>query len=201
MSLDEYFEVLHEQWRDEIVVCSLGTSSNMWWSRTESRTSFYVSAAMGFASSFAFGLAINCPDHRVWLLDSDGAVAMNLGGLVTEASIQPSNLLHLVLNNHCYGSLGGGELVNADQTDYSAIARGAGIENVAVARSGGELAAAVSNARDEHAFVVAEVDPGAKKSGFEPPPRVPFDGPELKYIFGRNLEQIHGRPVFGPNGY
>lgn len=197
----DYFGTLSERWHDEIVVCSLGTNSNTWWSTTASRSSFYVSAAMGFASSFALGLALNCPDERIWVLDSDGAVAMNLGGLLTEAATQPPNLVHFVLNNRCYNSLGGGQLVNAERTDYAGIARSAGIRNALTVSSRDALTEALADADGRHALIVANVEADPPRKGYEPPPRLPFEGPEMKYIFGRFMEKRLGRPVFGPSGY
>ncbi len=201
LSKDDYFEVLRENWHDEIVVCSLGTTSAEWWTRTNSRHSFYVNAAMGFAASVALGLALNCPDQRVWMLDSDGALAMNLGGLLTEASTQPTNLVHILLNNRSYGCLGSVQLVNADQTDYVAIAHGAGIRNARTVSTRAEFAEALQKAGTGHAFISAEVEPTQASGGFEPPLAIPIDGPEAKYLFGRFLEERLGRPVFGPNGY
>jgi thiamine pyrophosphate-dependent acetolactate synthase large subunit-like protein len=197
----DYFETLLEHWQDEIVVCSLGTTSDEWWTRTRSDKCFYVNAAMGFASSLALGIALNCPGERVWMLDSDGALAMNLGGLLTEASLQPENYVHIVLNNRSYGCLGGAELVNATQSDYAAIAAGAGMRNAVTASSREELDAALRAAENRHSFIVADVQQSADLHGFEPPISVSIDGPEAKYSIGRHLEQRLGRPVFGPNGY
>lgn len=201
MSKDDYFGALIERWRDEIVVCSLGTTADEWWTRTSSRNSFYVNAAMGFAASFALGIALNCPDQRVWMLDSDGALAMNLGGLLTEASTQPENLVHLVLNNRSYGCLGGAQLVNAERTDYVAVASGVGIRNVQAVTTREGLAEALDSVTGSHAFIVAEVEGTPPSGGFEPPISIPFDGPEAKYLFGRFMEERLGRAVFGPNGY
>lgn len=201
MTLDEYFGALHAGWRGEVVVCSLGTTGNRWWSATGSRESFYVNAAMGFAASFALGLALVCPDQRVLMLDSDGALAMNLGGLLTEAATQPANLVHVVLNNRSYGCLNGAQLVNAERTDYAGVARASGIANVHAVTSAAELTEALARSTASHAFIVAEVAREAEGAGFEPPLSLPFDGPEAKYTFGRHLESRHGRPVFGPSGY
>jgi thiamine pyrophosphate-dependent acetolactate synthase large subunit-like protein len=201
MTVDEYFAALHASWRGELVVCSLGTTGDRWWTTTRSHESFYVNAAMGFAASFALGLALACPDQRVLMLDSDGALAMNLGGLLTEAATQPANLVHVVLNNRSYGCLNSAPLVNAERTDYAGVARATGIANVHSVSSAAELTEALRGSATNHAFIVAEVEKEAERSGFEPPLPLPFDGPEAKYTFGRHLESRLGRPVFGPSGY
>jgi len=47
-----------------------------------------------------------------------------------------------------------------------------------------------------HSFVVlaVEAEPGPKMP-------VPFEGPEIKYRFGRHVEKQEGVQVFGPYGY
>jgi sulfopyruvate decarboxylase subunit beta len=196
----EYFETIRSHWRDEVVVCALGTTADQWWEATQSDAAFYVNAAMGFAASFALGLALNSPGLRVLMLDSDGSLCMNLGGLLTEASQQPPNLLHLVLNNHGYGCLGNARLVNAALTDYVGIARAAGITGARGVATAMELAEALSTTPG-YGFIVADVEPAEQRVGFEPPLAIPFDGPEAKYRFARHLEARTGKPVFGPHGY
>lgn len=204
MTRDEYFGTLAECWDGQLVVCALGDSADGWWETTGS-PAYYMHGGMGFASSFGVGLALSLPDEEVWVLDSDGGLAMNLAGLLTEAALEPPNLLHIVLENHCYQSLRGAEIVNADRTDYAAIARGAGIANVRSAGTAEELARGVRAGAsvERHAFLVADVEPqpGGDSHGLEPPPPLPFEGPEIKYRFGRHVEERTGRRVFGPRGY
>jgi thiamine pyrophosphate-dependent acetolactate synthase large subunit-like protein len=203
MTNDEYFETLQAHWQGQLVVCALGTSANEWWRRTRSTACFYMHAAMGFTSSFALGLALSLPGEEIWLLNSDGGLAMNLGGLLTEASLQPGNLKHFVLSNRCYQTLRGAPLVNAERTDYVAVARGAGIANVQGVEEAAELATLLPTlaGTGRHALVIAEVAPMREAAGFEPPPPQPYEGPELKYRFGRHIEAKLGITVFGPAGF
>jgi thiamine pyrophosphate-dependent acetolactate synthase large subunit-like protein len=204
MRLDEYFDALTAAWEDQLVVCALGWNADGWWDRTHSRETLYVQAAMGFASSCALGLALSAPEHEVWMLDSDGGLAMNLGGVLTEAGARPGNLKHIVLDNHSFGCLHGAPLVNDGRADYAAIARGAGIRDARSAATGEELRAALADTRgvDRHAFIVADVErPARDDSTFEAPPPLPIEGPEIKYSVGRALERRLGRPVFGRRGF
>lgn len=204
MTNEEYFDALTAAWSDQVVVAALGTSADGWWERTQSREALYVQAAMGFASSCALGLALALPGQEVWSLNSDGGLAMNLGGVLTEAGAQPGNLKHIVLDNHCYGCLHGASLVNDGRSDYAAIARGAGIGQARWVRSGNELLEALTAARgvDGYAFIVADVErPHRSSSSFEAPPPLPIEGPEIKYSVGRAMERRLGRPVFGPRGF
>lgn len=202
LTTTDYFASVHAHWTDEIVVCSLGTSSSRWFGLTQSDQAFYINAAMGFSSSFALGLALTCPDQRVLMLDSDGSVAMNLGGFLTEASLQPQNYRHLVLNNRAYACLGGEPLVNSDKSDYAAVAMAAGVRNAFSVSSASELADALEISNGTHAVIVANVEDGApdEKEAVRSY-GIPFDGPEAKYRFGRHMEDRLGRAIFGPEGY
>jgi thiamine pyrophosphate-dependent acetolactate synthase large subunit-like protein len=200
LAADAYQYLSDDVWRDETVVCSLGTTANEWWRITRDDGAFYMNSSMGLAASFGLGLALVAPELRVWVLDSDGSLAMNLGALLTEAERSPRNLTHFVLANGCYQAIGGHSLVNVDRTDWVGLARAAGIENVFKARSLEELRGHARNLiePDGLTFVVLEVDgvPGERK-----PLRIPYEGPEMKYRFGRSLEKAHGIQVFGEYGY
>ena len=197
---DAYQCLADEVWRDETVVCSLGTTSNEWWRITRDDRVFYMNSSMGLASSFGLGLALAAPSLKVWVLDSDGSLAMNLGALLTEANQAPVNLTHFVLSNGCYQAIGGHRLVNAERIDWVALVRAAGVERVLEAGSLDELRGHADALREPQGltFVVLEVDavPGEKK-----PLRIPYEGPEMKYRFGRGLENGHGLRIFGEYGY
>ena len=60
---------------------------------------------MGHAGQIAAGIALARQDRQVVCLDGDGAVFMHMGALAVSADC--SNLLHIVLNNGCYDSVGG----------------------------------------------------------------------------------------------
>ena len=50
---------------------------------------YYAFGAMGQGSSHGLGFAIGVPERRVWVLDGDGSLLMNLGTLVTIAEAAP----------------------------------------------------------------------------------------------------------------
>jgi phosphonopyruvate decarboxylase len=81
---------------------------------------------MSKASSFGLGVALARPDLGVWVLDTDGALLMNLGSLVSIAKAKPANLLHVVYDNEAYDTTGGQPTPGAGVADFRAIALGAG---------------------------------------------------------------------------
>src|SRR3954464_12635025 len=127
MKTNEAMKVLAKHRGDAVVVCALGMAANEWWAVTRSEDSFYMHGGMGFAASFALGLALSIPETPVWVLNSDGSLSMNLGCLLTEAGQQPRNLKHFVVDNQCYQTVETMPMVNQDRGDYAAIARASGI--------------------------------------------------------------------------
>src|SRR5207248_6526487 len=90
---------------------------------------FYLEHAMGLASSIGLGIALAQPERRVVVIDGDGSVLMNLGGLTTLARYAPPNLTHIVFDNESLLSVGGFPTATSTGSDLAAIARGAGIGN------------------------------------------------------------------------
>ena len=70
--------------------------------RRRSPANFYTWGSMGLASSIGLGLALARPDLRVFVLDGDGSLLMNLGSLATIGWLQPANLVLVVMDNEEY---------------------------------------------------------------------------------------------------
>lgn len=191
------FQLLSRRWREELVVCTLGTATSEWHALTQNDCAFHMHA-MGIAGSFALGLALARPQSTVWLMDADGGLSMSLGALLTEAQHQPKNLVHFVVNNGTYQVIGGYPVVNADRTDYCGIAKAAGIRRCYRFNNVDDFGGTLDEILDakEHSFVVLDVDsrPGPKAP-------IPFEGPEIKYRFARHMERQEGITVLGPYGY
>jgi sulfopyruvate decarboxylase subunit beta len=111
---------------------------------------FYMEHSMGLASSIGLGIALAQPSRKVVVLDGDGSVLMNLGGLTTLARYAPPNLAHLVFDNESLLSVGGFPTATSTGSDLAGIARAAGIPDSRAAR------AAIR--ADELACVVAKVE-------------------------------------------
>jgi thiamine pyrophosphate-dependent acetolactate synthase large subunit-like protein len=196
----EAMEVLAAERRDAVVVCALGMAANEWWAVTESEETFYMHGAMGFAASFGLGLALTIPETPVWILNADGSLCMNLGCLLTESAQAAGNLKHFVVDNGVYQTVGAVPMVNAGRTDYAAIARGAGFRSAQVIEDLAELARLLPGiiAEPGPCLTVLRVEP---EPSFLGTPPMTYEGPEMKYRFGRALEKRLGITVFGPSGY
>jgi sulfopyruvate decarboxylase subunit beta len=94
------------------------------------------------------------------VLDGDGSVLMNLGGLTTLARYQPRNLVHVVFDNESLLSVGGFPTATSTGSDLAAIARGAGVPNTATVATLPEFESAFQQALDSNALttLVAKVE-------------------------------------------
>ena len=200
MKTREALTVLARHRGDAIVVCALGMAANEWWAVTKSEDSFYMHGGMGFAASFALGLATALPHVPVWVLNSDGSLSMNLGCLLTEAGQQPANLKHFVVDNQRYQTVDTMPMVNQDNSDYAMIAKGAGIRQVVTIDNLADLekrTPGIVTAPGPY-FIRLRVE---SEPEYQRAPPATYEGPEMKYRFGRALEKKLGIKVFGPRGF
>jgi thiamine pyrophosphate-dependent acetolactate synthase large subunit-like protein len=200
MKYVDCFRALARHRTGEIVVASAGNSCQAWWLVTrDSVASFYLDASMSLSSMFASGLALAQPELKVWAFMGDGAFCMNPGMLMVERQMNLPNFTHFLVSNRVYGATSNAGLPNFKDNDYASIARGMGLERVFEFRSvealDREFPAVKSTNAPGHTFVVLEVEPFSDdEQKMEQPP---FDGPELKFRFGRHLESLTGSSIFG----
>jgi sulfopyruvate decarboxylase subunit beta len=121
---------------------------------------FYLQHAMGLASSMGLGIALSKPDRQVIVLDGDGSVLMNLGGLTTLARYRPRNLVHVIFDNESLLSVGGFPTATATGSDLAGIAAAAGVPRTATVTTLDAFTAAVDEAlaARELTTIVAKVE-------------------------------------------
>jgi sulfopyruvate decarboxylase subunit beta len=107
---------------------------------------FYLQHAMGLASSLGLGIALSRPELTVVVLDGDGSLLMNLGGLTTLARYRPRNLVHVVFDNESLLSVGGFPTATSTGSDLGAIAAAAGVPRTATVRTLDDFRSAFSAA-------------------------------------------------------
>ncbi len=129
---------------------------------------FYLQHAMGLASSVGLGIALCRPEQTVVVLDGDGSVLMNLGGLSTLGRYRPPNLTHVVFDNESLLSVGGFPTATSTGTDLVGVAAAAGVPRTEEVRDVGAFADAFREAlaAEELTTIVAKVD-----AHYEPPGR------------------------------
>jgi len=131
MKRADCIEALYPELEDRLVVTIMGAAAQELYDLGHRENFFYLEHAMGLASSIGLGLAMNLPNEKVVVLDGDGSVLMNMGGLATLARYGPPNLTHMIFDNGSLLSTGGFDShTTAGITDLAAIAKGAGCPNV-----------------------------------------------------------------------
>ena len=86
-----------------------------------------LSGAMGKAANLGLGLALAQPDRKVFVLDGDGSLLMNLGAMVTSANKAPTNFYHFLFNNGVYAVTGGQPIPGSECADWEGMAQAAGL--------------------------------------------------------------------------
>jgi len=153
-------QVIYPELEQAVVVTIMGAVAAELQSIGHRPNFFYLQHAMGLASSLGLGIALARPELQVIVLDGDGSVLMNLGGLSTLARYRPRNLLHVVFDNESLLSVGGFPTATSTGTNLAGVAAAAGVPHTATVRDlesfRQEITAAL--ARNDLATIVAKVD-------------------------------------------
>ena len=116
---------------EEAVIGGIGHTNFDLWAAGHRAQNFYMLGSMGLAVPIALGVALAQPQRRVFALEGDGSLLMQLGCLATVAALAPTNLAILVLDNGVYQITGGQRTPGAGGTDFVAVARGCGLAEAA----------------------------------------------------------------------
>lgn len=164
------------------------------WNRIRPGDGNLALKTLGSGSSIGLGLALALPDQKIVVLDGDGAVLMNLNGLVTLGRMRPRNLTQIVFDNKMYECSGSVPTATAHSTNLVAMAKGAGIRNALSVDTLSAFTEAVQRAfaSDGPHFIVAEVGPS--NENVITYPRW-LDDSDNRYRFMRYVEALEGRKL------
>lgn len=180
---------------DEPIVASLGHPAYDLFAAGDRPANFYTWGSMGLASSIGLGLAMAQPQRRVFVLDGDGSLLMNLGSLATIGWVRPANLILIVMDNGSYATTGGQDSATAHGADLEGAARAMGIVGSVTARTPAELEQAVVRTQREAGpwVIVAKVAESA------PIARPPLDCGFIKQRFMAAIGCPEGATGGGPS--
>lgn len=116
---------------EEAVIGGIGNTNFDLWAAGHRPQNFYMLGSMGLAFPIALGVALAQPDRRVFALEGDGSLLMQLGALSTIAALKPKNLIMVVMDNGIYQITGAQPTPAASVADIVAIAIGSGLANSA----------------------------------------------------------------------
>jgi thiamine pyrophosphate-dependent acetolactate synthase large subunit-like protein len=112
---------------EEAVVGGIGNTNFDLWAAGHRPQNFYMLGSMGLAFPIALGVALAQPERRVFALEGDGSLLMQLGCLSTIATLAPKNLCMVVMDNGIYQITGAQPTPAAAVSDIVAIAIGCGL--------------------------------------------------------------------------
>jgi phosphonopyruvate decarboxylase len=169
MRREEAIEAIVEQLDDKsVIVSTTGMTSRELFEIRERRNEshnkdFLTVGGMGHTSQIAMGVAIGCPNIKVYCLDGDGSVIMHMGALAISGTRNQRNFYHIVLNNNAHDSVGGQPTV-ADKINIAEIARNCGYSKVFKCSDKVELKKIMSELSDLDGplFLEVKVSKGAR---------------------------------------
>ena len=163
---------------DAAIIASLGHPAYDLFAAGDRPRNFYTWGSMGLASSVGLGLALARPDVRVFVLDGDGSLLMNLGSLATIGLLQPANYVLIVMDNEQFATTGGQPTPTSYGADLEAAARAMRIASTVTVRNADALAAALEpRPQPGPSVIVAKVTESA------PTAKPPLDCIALKRRF------------------
>jgi thiamine pyrophosphate-dependent acetolactate synthase large subunit-like protein len=116
---------------EEAVIGGIGNTNFDLWAAGHRPQNFYMLGSMGLAFPIALGVALAQPNRRVFALEGDGSLLMQLGCLSTIAMLKPKNLTMVVMDNGIYQITGAQPTPAAAVADLVAIAVSSGMANSA----------------------------------------------------------------------
>lgn len=145
---------------EEAVVGGIGNTNFDLWAAGHRPQNFYMLGSMGLAFPIALGVALAQPDRRVFALEGDGSLLMQLGALSTIAALKPKNLIMIVMDNGIYQITGAQPTPAAGVADLVAIAVGSGLANSAWAADEEDFERLIDEAMsaDEPSLIALRID-------------------------------------------
>lgn len=168
---------------EEAVIGGIGNSNFDLYAAAKRPQNFYMLGSMGLAAPIALGVALAQPKRRVFALEGDGSLLMQLGSLATIAMVSPSNLAIVVWDNGMYQITGAQKTATAETADLVEMARGAGIAQSAWAKDEDDFERMINRALTEDGpwFI------GARTDAETPKIQTPREPVVIKDAFMRGL--------------
>jgi thiamine pyrophosphate-dependent acetolactate synthase large subunit-like protein len=151
---------------EEAVIGGIGNNNFDLWASGQRPQNFYMLGSMGLATPIALGVATAQPGRKVFALDGDGSILMQLGALGTVAAEASKNLTIIIWDNGIYQITGSQRTLTSAGTDLVAIAKGAGIVQSYWAFDEAHFESLIDRTLVEDGpwFIVARID-GEKPAG------------------------------------
>jgi thiamine pyrophosphate-dependent acetolactate synthase large subunit-like protein len=157
---------------EEAVIGGIGHTNFDLWMSGQRPQNFYMLGSMGLAAPIALGVAMAQPNRKVFALEGDGSLLMQLGALGTVATAKQKNLAIIVWDNGVYQITGSQKTLTSTGTDLVAVAKATGLAQSAWAADEAHFEALVERtlAGDGPWFIAARTDSGKPAGNTERDP-------------------------------
>jgi len=146
----------------DILVSTTGYTSRELNTIGDRNLNFYTVGSMGCASSIALGISLVCK-NRVIVLDGDGAGLMRMSALSTIGFVNPSNLIHIMLDNGIHESTGS-QPTASTHTVFGQVAKSCGYENVIITNELKDIEKTLNQSKEGTTFIHFKIKPGVLKN-------------------------------------
>ena len=116
---------------------------------------FLTVGSMGHSSSIALGVALNKENQKIWCIDGDGSLLMHMGSLGVIGSMNPNNLIHILINNGAHETVGGMPTA-VSKIDIKKIAEACNYKYIYSVRTFEELDNALEEAKNNNELTFIE---------------------------------------------
>jgi thiamine pyrophosphate-dependent acetolactate synthase large subunit-like protein len=144
----------------EAVIGGIGNNNFDLWANGQRPENFYMLGSMGLTIPIAFGVALAQPDRRVFALEGDGSLLMQLGALGTVARSSIKNLTMIIFDNGMYQITGKQPTLTSSCVDLVSIAQGSGITQSCWAKDETHFEKLIEDAltKDGPHFIATRID-------------------------------------------
>ena len=175
MKRDDAVELIASTKEDAVSVTIMRSVQPWWDAGAAAERHIDCTGCMGGAGALGLGLALAQPQRKVYVLDGDGSLLMQLGTLASIAGAAPPNLYHFVLVNRVYETSGKQPIPGGEAVDFAGLAKAAGYRNAETFSDLGVLQEKLPGilASEGPVLLALEVDP--EDYGESVPPKPPAD--------------------------
>ncbi len=180
------------KYKDEktILLATTGKTGRELYEIEDTDNNLYMVGSMGCIGSLGLGLALTKKDRKIIVIDGDGSLLMRMGSMATIAHYNPSNMLHILLDNNSHDSTGGQSTVSHN-VDFVSVAVSCGYKNSIYIHNLNELQDSVSEWKQNECltFLYLRISKGSKKDLGRPRIK-PFEVKDrlISYINGEYFE-------------
>ena len=161
---------------DDIVLSQIGFPSKEVYNTRDRDLNFYMLGALGAATEVGIGLAEECKNRHVYVIDGDGSFFFNPNQLADIATFDPENLTIICLDNGSWGSTGNQPTLSSQGMNLSAMIKSMGVSNTTMTDNPQQFCEALKN---KSRFVHFMIQAGNDKVGGE----IPLKAMEIKERF------------------